>query len=139
MGEDKVSIEYKNVLTELDKVREHLESMGQSFGMSKKGIFQMNLALEEVFTNIVSYGYKDKAAHWIKITIWQQNGKINISIEDDGVPFDPLEADVPDLKCPIEDRRIGGLGCHFMRRFMDDVQYERVGDKNILTMMKNIA
>lgn len=139
MDKDKVTVEYKNVLTELDKVRAHLESTGISFGMSKKGIFQMNLALEEVFTNIVSYGYEDKEAHWIKITIWQQNGKMKICVEDDGVPFDPLKADVPDLKCPIEDRKIGGLGCHFMRCVMDDVQYERVGDTNVLTMQKSIG
>ncbi len=138
MGEDKVILEFKNVLTELDKLQEHLESLGKSFGMSKKGIFQINLALEEIFTNIVSYGYKDKAAHWIKITIWPQNGNLNICVEDDGIPFDPLEADAPDLKCPIEDRRIGGLGCHFMRRCMDDVHYERIGDKNVLTMKKSI-
>jgi len=138
MGKDKVILEFKNVLTELDKLQEHLESLGKSFGMSKKGIFQINLALEEIFTNIVSYGYKDKAAHWIKITIWPQNGNLNICVEDDGIPFDPLEADVPDLKCPIEDRPIGGLGCHFMRRFMDDVHYERIGENNVLTMKKSL-
>ena len=138
MNKDKISWDFKNILSELDHLREALESLGRSFRISKKGIFQMNLALEEVFTNIVSYGYKDKAAHWIKITFWQQNGMLNICVEDDGIPFNPLEEEVPDLKCPIEERRIGGLGCHFMRCFMDDVHYKRRGDKNVLTMKKSI-
>ena len=138
MNHDKISLEFKNILTELDRLREDLESIGKSFGMSKKGIFQTNLALEEIFTNIVSYGYRDKEAHWIKITIWDQNGMLNICVEDDGIPFNPVEEDIPDLNCPIEDRRIGGLGCHFMRTIMDDVHYKRVGDKNVLTMKKSI-
>jgi serine/threonine-protein kinase RsbW len=138
MNKDKISLEFKNILSELDHLREDLESLGKSFGMSKKGVFQINLALEEVFTNIVSYGYIDKAAHWIKITIWRQNGILNVCVEDDGIPFNPLEEEVPDLECPIEDRRIGGLGCHFMRCFMDDVHYERAGNKNVLTMKKSI-
>jgi len=138
MTQGKISLEFKNILTELDHLHETLESLGKSFSMSKKGIFQMNLALEEVFTNIVSYGYKDKAAHWIKITVWHQNGMLSICVEDDGIPFNPLEEKAPDLKCPIEDRRIGGLGCHFLRCFMDHVHYERVGDKNVLTMKKRL-
>lgn len=138
MNEGKISLEFKNILSELDHLREDLESLGASFGMSKKRIFQMNLVLEEVFTNIVSHGYRDKAAHWIKITIWHQNGMLNICVEDDGIPFNPLEEEAPDLKCPIEDRRIGGLGCHFMRCFMDEVRYKRVGDKNVLTMKKSV-
>lgn len=138
MNQGKISLEFKNILTELDHLREAVESLGKSFRISKKGVFQVNLALEEVFTNIVSYGYKDKAAHWIKITIWNQNGILYICIEDDGIPFNPLDEKEPDLKCPIEDRRIGGLGCHFLRCFMDDIDYERVGDKNILTMKKSL-
>ena len=138
MNQGKILLEFKNILSELDHLQEAVESLGKSFRMSKKGIFQMNLALEEVFTNIVSYGYKDKAAHWIKITIWLQNGMLNICVEDDGIPFNPLEEEVPDLKCPIEDRRIGGLGCHLIKCFMDNVHYERVGDKNVLTMKKSL-
>ena len=138
MKKDKISLEFKNILTELDRLREDLESIGKSFGMSKKGIFQTNLALEEIFTNIVSYGYTDKEAHWIKITVWDQNGILNICDEDDGIPFNPVEENAPDLNCPIEDRRIGGLGCHFMRCFMDDADYKRIGDKNILTMKKSL-
>ena len=138
MNQEKISLEFKNILSELDHLRETVESLGKSFSVSKKGIFQINLALEEVFTNIVSYGYRDKAAHWIKITIWHQNGMLNICVEDDGIPFNPLEGETPDLKCPIEDRPIGGLGCHFMKCFMDDVHYKRKDDKNVLTMKKSL-
>ncbi len=57
-------------------------------------------------------------------------------VEDDAVAFNPLEREAPDLNAPLEDRPIGGLGVHLVRKLMDDVRYERAGARNILTMRK---
>jgi len=59
------SFKLKNALTELDALFQHIEQFGKSAGLPKKQIFQINLALDELFTNIVSYGYTDKNSHWI--------------------------------------------------------------------------
>jgi serine/threonine-protein kinase RsbW len=139
MGEGKICLEIRNKISELDSLRSGMETLGRTFGLSKKCLFQINLAIEEVFSNIISYGYTDQAEHWIKINIWHQDKTLNVRIEDDGIPFNPVEAEMPDFECPVEERRIGGLGCYFMRCFMDDVRYQRVGDKNVLTMKKRIT
>lgn len=135
----KISFEFRNSLSELDTLRRNLEEFGKSLGMSKKSIFQINLAMEEVFANIISHGYTDDEEHWIKITMWHQDGTLTLRIEDDGIPFNPVEAEAPDLECPLEEREIGGLGCHLMRCLMNDIVYERSGNRNILTMKKTIG
>jgi serine/threonine-protein kinase RsbW len=59
-------------------------------------------------------------------------------IEDDGIPFDPVLTEAPDLECRIEDCKIGGLGIHLIKKLMDEIRYERVNDVNILYLKKHI-
>ena len=138
MKGEEISFECRNCLSELDKLHLNLKEIGKSLGLSREDIFRINLAMVEVVSNIISHGYSDRADHWIKITISHQNGTLIFRIEDDGIPFNPCEAEVPDLESPLEERRIGGLGCHIMRCLMDDIDYQRRGNKNILTMKKVI-
>jgi len=138
MAKNKVSFKLKSNLSELDALCQKLEKFGQSKGLSKKCIFEANLALDELFTNIISYGFDDKNDHTISITISLQNDELVFSIEDDGVPFNPTKVETPDLECTIEECRIGGLGIHLAKNLMDEVCYQRCNDKNILTLRKNI-
>lgn len=137
MAKNKVSFKLKSKLSELDKLCQHLERFGESIGLSPKCIFEANLALDELFTNIISYGFKDKREHTIEVTISHQNNKLIFNIEDDGVPFNPTKVDAPDLECTIEECRIGGLGIHLAKNLMDEVCYQRCNNKNILTLKKN--
>ena len=139
MPKKKYSFKLKSNLSELDKLCEHLDSFGQLMGLSKKCIFEINLALDELFTNIISYGFPDDDEHVIEVTITPQNETLCMCIEDDGVPFNPVEAKKPDLECTVDDCKIGGLGIHLIRNLMDDICYERCGKKNKLTLKKNIA
>jgi len=129
----------KNDLSELDRLHPFLEEVGKGIGVSKKSIFETNLTLEEVFSNIVSHGFDDRADHLIKITVTTAKGSIKISVEDDGRPFNPLEAREPDLPDDVEDCQPGGLGIHLIKHFMDKIQYKRHQNRNILTMTKNPA
>jgi len=138
MAKNKVSFKLKSKLSELDTLCQHLERFGQSLGLSKKCIFEANLALDELFTNIISYGFKDNKEHTIEITISHKNNKLIFNIEDDGLPFNPTEVDIPDLECTIEECKIGGLGIHLAKNLMDEVCYQRCKKKNILTLKKNI-
>lgn len=137
MAKNKVSFKLKSNLSELDALCQKLEKFGESMGLSKKCIFEANLALDELFTNIISYGFDDKNEHTIRITISLQNDELVFNIEDDGMPFNPTEAETPDLECTIEECRIGGLGIHLAKNLMDEVCYQRCKDKNILTLKKN--
>ena len=133
------SFELKSNLSELDNLCQNLEDLGQKIGLSKKMVFEINLALDELFTNIISYGYKDEEEHVIKVTITPQNEELCLCIEDDGVPFNPIDFETTDVACSVENCKIGGLGIHIMRKLMDEICYERCKDKNVLTLKKQLA
>ena len=139
MAHKEYSFELKSNLSELDNLCRHLETFGQKTGLSKKFVFEVNLVLDELFTNIISYGFDDGCEHVIKVTITPENGGLCLYIEDDGKPFNPVEFEVPDVSCSIEECKIGGLGIHIIRKLMDDICYERCEDKNILKLKKGIA
>jgi len=138
MPKKKYSFKLKSSLSELDTLCRELEKLGRTIGLSKKCVFEINLALDELFTNIISYGFPDDEEHLIEITITPQNQMLCLCIEDDGVPFNPVEVNQPDLQCDIEECKIGGLGIHLIKNLMDEVCYERCGDKNVLTLKKSI-
>ena len=139
MAKKEYSFELKNSLSELDFLCENLEKYGQKIGLSKKLVFEINLALDELFTNIISYGFNDDQEHLIKVTIKPQKEVLCLRIEDDGIPFNPIEFETPDVACSVENCKIGGLGIHIMRKLMDDICYQRSDDKNILTLKKNLS
>jgi len=139
MAKKEYSFELKSSLSELDNLCLNLETLGEKIGLPKKLVFEINLALDELFTNIISYGFSDEDEHTIKVTITPQNDEICLCIEDDGIPFNPIEFDTPDVACSVENCKVGGLGIHIMRKLMDDICYQRCGDKNILTLKKNLA
>ena len=139
MAEKSYSFELKSDLAELDSLCENLETFGNRFGLSKKLIFEINLALDELFTNIISYGFKDGKEHIVRVTLTSENDALCLCIEDDGKPFNPIEFETPDVSCSVEECRIGGLGIHIMKKLMDEVCYERCNNKNMLTLKKKIG
>ena len=139
MAKKEYSFELKSSLSELDSLCENLEDFGQKIGLSKKLIFEINLALDELFTNIISYGFKDEEEHTIKVTITPQNEELCLCIEDDGIPFNPIDFETTDVACSVENCQIGGLGIHIMRKLMDEICYQRCEDKNVLTLKKKLS
>ena len=134
----KTSFTLKNSLSELDSLAEKVEEFCEPLGVSMKTIFQAKLAMEEIFVNIVSYGYDDENEHLIGITLSFEDGVLILRIEDDATPFNPLDAEAPDLKCTVEDSKVGGLGLHLTKSVMNEMQYSRCENKNILTLKKNL-
>jgi len=137
---DKTIISVKNDLSQLSLIVEKLEEIANSWSLASDTLFNINLVIEELFTNIVFYGFSDKDEHDIIIRISRKNGVLEIEIEDDGREFNPFEAPEPDhIDKPLEERDIGGLGIHFVRSIMDEVGYKRIDDKNILTLKLNYS
>lgn len=95
-----------------------------------------NLALEELVTNCVKYGYDDSAEHLIEVTLSLQDGELVMTVIDDGRAFNPLDLPPPDTSLAIEDRPIGGLGIHMLRQMSDRMDYERRDGKNHVTLRK---
>jgi len=139
MAKKAYAFELKNDQSELDRLCEACEELGKSIGLSDKSVFEINLALDELFTNIISYGFKDQKEHSIKIDISVDDNQLHMRIEDDGIPFNPLAVKPPDFQCGIEECQIGGLGIHLIKKLMDDFQYQRVGDKNVIKLKRKIV
>ena len=133
------SLRLKNRLLELDRLADSVEAFGEAHGLPAKLRFQIRLVLDELLTNIISYGYADEAEHDIDLGMGQQGRRLRFVIEDDARPFDPLTARAPDLDAEPVERRIGGLGIHLVRTIMDRVAYERVGDTNRLILEKDVV
>ncbi|MCK9424326.1 MAG: SpoIIE family protein phosphatase [Bacteroidales bacterium] len=134
-----VQLNLANQLTELDKLVVQLESLAESWKIPGKTIMELNLVIEELFTNIVFYAFEEKSDHRIIVNFaLMDSHRLRIQIIDDGKPFNLLEAKVSDqFGKPLEERKIGGLGIHFVREMMDGVEYQRTNDQNIVTLTKN--
>ena len=132
----KYTLTLKNDLADLEKLQSFLEEIRQALVFSKKCLFETNLALEELFSNVLSYGFNNHTDHLIKITISAAQGVLNIRVEDDGKPFNPLKAKEPTLQYGIDNCALGGLGIHLVKQLMDDIRYKRFLNRNVLTMKK---
>jgi len=128
-----------NQITQLDILAGALEAISEKWEISPAITMNLNLVLEELVTNIVFYGYTDTDEHTIRIHLSLENSILTVTLTDDAIAFNPLLAAEPDINQALEERAIGGLGIHLVRKIMDDVHYERVADKNILTLKKSIA
>jgi len=106
---------------------------------SSDTVFAANLAIEELVTNIVKYGYDDTGAHEILIVLSVRDNKLSIEISDDGHEFNPFDQPEPDTTLPAEERPIGGLGIHFVRNLLDGYAYHRTEGRNIVTLSKNLS
>lgn len=126
----------KNDLSELSRIAEEIESHGESRGWPTKWILNLNLSLDELITNTVSYGYQDTEEHEIHVSLSERNGSLVVVVEDDAAAFDPFTAaSAPDLEADVEERPIGGLGVYFVKTLMDEVAYERVENCNRITLI----
>ena len=131
-----LEINFNNQLSELDRFNQTLTEFGRQHDLPAKVMHDLNLALEEILTNIISYGYTDNREHEIKVILSVQPGEMRVDVEDDGQSFNPLEAPEPDTTKPLEERTIGGLGIHLVRKLMDGLEYKRQGERNFLTLKK---
>ena len=99
--------------------------------------FKLRLCIEEVVENIVNYAY-DGGDGWVEVGT-QLNGDIlTITLKDEGIPFNPLEKEDPDITLSAEERQIGGLGIFLCKQMMDKLEYERIGGCNVFKMIKCI-
>ncbi len=131
-----IKFKLTNRLKDLDVLCEHVGSFCEKCGIAKKQKFEINLAMDELFTNIINHGFHDEAEHQIHVTCNKEGQTVTITIRDDGVPFNPLEAPQPNLNCTFSDREIGGLGIHLIKAYIDQIEYHRDTDANVLTLTK---
>jgi len=104
--------------------------------VSKRDATTFCLVLDEVVANIFSYAFTDKATHRVEIQLQVHSDTIILVVTDDGLPFDPTKNMAPDITLPLDKRPIGGLGIHLIKSFTQDVAYQYINKRNVLTLTK---
>ncbi len=128
-----------NDLDAMAAIPDWVEGFGAAQGLSAAVVNDLSLVLDEVVSNAIAHGYDDGVRGEIVVRLRRFSDAVMIEVEDDGRPFDPLQAPPPDLAAPLAERRVGGLGLHFVRNLMDNMSYARLDDRNILKLLKNLA
>ena len=132
-------IALKNDLNELARLAGALEAFASAHALPDSALLALNLALEELVTNTITYGFTDGRTHIIDISLHLDGPDLHVRVEDDAAAFNPLAQPAPNLDAPIADRPVGGLGIHLARTLMDDMRYERAGSRNVVVLRKRVA
>ena len=127
----------RNRLAELPVVSRRLDEIAMANGLPRDVLADIQVAVDEVLANIITYGYPDGDSQEISIQCRISNGIIEMQIEDSGQLFNPLSIKSPNRSAPLQEREPGGLGIHFVRSLMSEIAYTRVGNKNRLLLRKH--
>jgi sigma-B regulation protein RsbU (phosphoserine phosphatase) len=132
----RLELSIPNHLAESAGVKDHFDTFAENYGIPDKTRLKMHVVIDELLTNIISYAYPDDDPHEIGIKIELSANRLKVSMVDDGIPFNPLGLETPDTELSLEERQIGGLGIHIVRKMMDRVSYRRRIDKNVITAVE---
>ena len=127
-----------NDLNEVERLATFVEQTCEAVGFDMATTMQLNLALEEAVVNVINYGYPNGTKGDILIEAQANDQRLKFIITDSGVPFDPTAKEEVDTTLSAEERPIGGLGIHLVRKIMDSINYERHNGHNVLTLRKKI-
>jgi len=117
----------------LENIGKIMVDASRNAGFNDTEIGDIQLAVDEACTNTIIHGLKEDRSKTFQLVIQWKTGEIEIFIHETGVPFDPKEVPDPDLKAPLEDRAIGGLGIFFIKELMDKVEY-KIGEGGVKTL-----
>lgn len=125
-----IHLSLANDLAEIARLAELVDRTLAVFGISEERAAQLNLALDELLTNTISYGYEDNWKHVLDVRLSVHDGVIETVIEDDAIAFDPFDRPPADTSRSLDERPIGGLGIHLIRTMTDEAHYLRLGNRN---------
>jgi len=136
MGQQASFITLEASLENLETINSFLYKWAKKASLSTRGENELLLAVEEVFVNIVKYAYAESLGDIIIDCSMDENNLI-LQIKDEGISFNPLQLPEPHLTSCLEERKVGGLGVFLIRKLVNNVEYERQGKYNVLTLVKN--
>jgi acetyl-CoA synthetase len=130
------SLQLLNQVSEIKQLGEKLDAFGKQHGLSKSLIYGANLALEELFVNIIAHAYEDELEHAIGIGFSLLDKKLTLTMEDDGKEFNPTAVPYrPTATLSLNDIEDLELGLRLIRMLVDAISYERKDGKNLLTLV----
>jgi anti-sigma regulatory factor (Ser/Thr protein kinase) len=137
MKHPEVKLTVKNRIEDLLRVNSIFESFATQHDIGGRLRYHLLVSIEEILTNIIKYGFDEQGVHPIHITFRLVLENVEMEFEDRGREFNPLEVEEPNLETAIEDRQLGGLGIHLVKKMVDVAEYRREGDRNILLLRKS--
>ena len=127
-------ISLKPCLDNLDQVTDFIDNLLSEGGVSNKLIFKVNMAIDEIYSNIARYSGATEARVGCNVS----ENKVSLRFVDNGSPYDPTVKEDPDTTLSADEREIGGLGIYMVKKIMDEISYEYKDGRNILILEKNI-
>ena len=128
----------ENQIGKIASLAEKIDELAQNWELPQTLAMNLNLVVEEALSNIIFYAFTDSNKHDIDIALAVNKNRLTIKITDDGIPFNPLSHEQPDVTLPAEERPVGGLGIFLISQIMDEMHYNRQKNRNILTLNKSI-
>ena len=128
----------KNKVSELEKVAQFIEEIGEELGLSMELQMNLNLVMEEMVTNVIFYAYPQDEEADIELLAKSDGKELTFVLSDQGKEFDPTAKEDADPDVNPMDRDIGGMGIYIVKNIMNEVTYQRLEGKNLLTMKKDI-
>lgn len=120
-------------------ITEFVVNLAKSANLDKKKIYKLRLAIDELATNIINYGYPEiNSQGEIVLESKITENFVEFKIIDQGIAFDPntkVESELQTIDIPLEERQIGGLGIFLAFDGVDELSYERINDQNINTLI----
>jgi serine/threonine-protein kinase RsbW len=135
-AESSTELQVVNDLSEIARVAALVESFASHHNLPNSVVVALNVSLDEILNNIISYGYEDAGRHDIVVRLELRYGTIEAVVEDDGRPFDPLAVSTPR---PQSATSVGGVGLHFVRNLMDQLEYAHRNGVNRLRLVKKLT
>jgi len=138
MHEGSITVRVPVDLREIERLNKVVRQFGDLHEVPSRALYAINLALDEIVTNVVRYGFDDSAGKEIVAQVTAREDELMTVVSDPGRAFNPLDVAPPDLAAPLAERALGGLGIHLVRSLMDTIEYHRQNGKNVLTMRKRV-
>jgi serine/threonine-protein kinase RsbW len=138
MHEGTITIRIPADLNDIERLCRLVRQFGELHDVPSRTLYAVNLALDEVVTNIVQYAFDEPKGTELLVRLEVSGNEFRGDVIDEGREFNPLEVPRPDLSAPLAEREPGGLGIHLVRSLMDRLSYRRDGAKNVLTLSKRI-
>ena len=134
----KREITFKNEEQELMRVAEFMENVCDELQLDMHVAMKLQLAMEEMVTNVIFYAYPEGTSADITLTAESDEKELTFILSDTGKPFDPTAKEDTDIEVNPMDREQGGMGILIVKNIMNEVTYQRLGDMNQLTMKKKL-
>ena len=127
------------IVENIETVTEFVNAQLEVMDCPIKAQMQIDIAIDELFGNIAHYAYNPEVGSaTVRVEVSEAPLAVIITFIDNGVPYDPLGKDDPDITLSAEEREIGGLGIYMVKKSMDEITYEYKDGQNILKIKKNI-